>query len=141
MTPPQATQRFAAWLNHYLDKRGWTVSDLAKNAGLDRSGIQRWKSGQLRPNLDNARALADVFHRPLLEVLVAAEILTPDEAAEQPTAPPDLTTLSEDQLLAEVRRRMKTVVPKPPTREEREADPGRFGTGGEESKRRARSRG
>lgn len=141
MTPPQTFQKFAAWLNHHLDKRGWTISDLSRESGLDRSGIQRWKSGQLRPNADNARALADTFHRPLLEVLVAAEILTPEEAAQQPIAHPDASALTDDELIEELRRRVKTAVPQPPTREERDAEPSRFGTTGQDTKRRTRRRG
>ena len=43
----------------------------------------------------------------MLEAFIAAGFLTPEEAGEQPSAPPSLASLDDDQLLREVRARMK----------------------------------
>ena len=63
---------------------------IAKRVGLGQSMISRWKVG-----------------RPVLEAFIAAGFLTPEEASEIPSAPPSLASLDDDDLLAEVRRRMQ----------------------------------
>jgi transcriptional regulator with XRE-family HTH domain len=104
-----------------LAARDWSVTDLANSSGLNRSGIQRWKAGTLRPDVDNARRLAEAFGRPLLEVLVAADILTEEEAKLQASIP-DPASLSNQQLLLEVGRRLDGVELKSISREQVEAE-------------------
>jgi hypothetical protein len=92
--------------------------------------IQRWKSGALRPDIDNARRLADALGRPLLEVLVAAEIVTEDEV-HLCTNEADPSTLTNEQLLVEIGRRMSGGGRGELTREEMAAYPTRFEPVGE----------
>lgn len=129
--PPQPHYgALARWLEDQLAARGWTVTDLANHSGLNRSGIQRWKSGALRPDMANARILADALGRPILELLVACEYLTAEEARQRNAAPVDPVKLTDDQLLRELRRRIKRS-DVPLTREEMDDQPGRWATGGE----------
>lgn len=124
MTEP-SFPRLAQWMTDQLASRDWTVTDLANASGLNRSGIQRWKSGALRPDVDNARKLAEAFRRPLLEVLVAADILTEEEAKLQTTTA-DPTTLTNEQILVEVGRRMQVSGKRAITVEEIAAHPERY---------------
>ncbi|WP_131104061.1 helix-turn-helix transcriptional regulator [Ornithinimicrobium sufpigmenti] len=79
--------------------------DIQDRTGIDASNFSRWKTGQTpRPAL--VAQFARAYGRPVLEAFVAAEFLTPEEAAERPAAAPSLSTLTDDQLLAEVRARM-----------------------------------
>lgn len=79
--------------------------DIQDRTGIDASNFSRWKTGQTpRPVL--VAQFARAYDRPVLEAFVAAGFLTPEEAAERPTAPPSLAQLTDDQLLDEVRARM-----------------------------------
>ena len=78
---------------------------IAKRVGLGQSMISRWKVSVPRP--ENAAAFARAYGRPVLEAFIAAGFLTPEEASEIPSAPPSLASLDDDELLAEVRRRMQ----------------------------------
>lgn len=120
MGTPTAT--LAAYLQEHLDKRQWTRADLARASGLAESGLARWMAGKA-PSLENCRVLADVLGRPLLEVLVAAGILTPDEAGHK-FVEPNLSALTNDELLGEVKRRM--LVSHAPTADEIAADRDRY---------------
>jgi transcriptional regulator with XRE-family HTH domain len=93
--------RAAVDRNHELD----TLAGLAQKSGISQSVISRWSRGETTPSVENARALAQALHRPLLEVLVAAGIVTEEEAAVAGNIS-DLTELSDEDLLAELRTRM-----------------------------------
>jgi transcriptional regulator with XRE-family HTH domain len=97
--------RLARWLEDQLAAVGENVTDFASRSGINRSVVARWKSGTHRPDIDNARRLAEAVRRPLLEVLVVAEIVTEEEARLQ-TAKADPGSLTNEQLIGEIRRRM-----------------------------------
>ena len=78
---------------------------IAKLVGLTPSAISRWASGA-NPDPDKAAALARAYERPVLEAFVAAGFLTEDEAGQQPAERPDLDQLTDDELLAEIGRRL-----------------------------------
>lgn len=118
------------WLDEQLAAREWGVSDLANHSGLNRSGIQRWKAGTHRPDIDNARILADAFGRPLLELLVAADYLTPEEARQRVAARVDPSVLTNRQLLSEIERRLNAAEGVAPTRDDVAASPDDFVEGG-----------
>jgi transcriptional regulator with XRE-family HTH domain len=122
---------FPAYLRHQLDARDWNQADLARHAEVHPTLVSRWLKGAVEPGIDNCRAIAGALCRPVLEVLVAAGILIEEEARQPLDAkdaparrggPLDVSVLTDDQLVAEVRRRMRVVDgARPMTRAEAEA--------------------
>ncbi|CCH27965.1 helix-turn-helix transcriptional regulator [Actinosynnema sp. NPDC047251] len=92
------------YLEENLASRGLTTGDLARGAGVDRSRLSDWKRGG-KASLESARAVASLFGAGPLEVMVAAGLLTPQEAKLR-EARPDPARLSDEELVAELRRRM-----------------------------------
>jgi hypothetical protein len=78
---------------------------IARKVGVQQSMISRWRTSVPRP--ENAAAFARAYGRPVLEAFIAAGFLTSEEAGEQPSAPPSLASMDDDDLLDEVRARMK----------------------------------
>jgi len=99
-----------AWLQRHLDERGWTPSDLARHAKINRSIISRWREGA-QPEVPTARALAVALGRPLLEVLVAAELITPEEAGVTEVTVVTVAQMSDGELLAELAARLQRTLP------------------------------
>lgn len=99
-------QNFRDYLAAQLDRRGWTPADLKRNSTIGQSLISRWLRGETTPSVDNARALSEAIKRPLLEVLVAAGQLRPDEVAARVAAPVQVADLSNSELLSEIERRL-----------------------------------
>ncbi|GAA2773061.1 helix-turn-helix transcriptional regulator [Saccharopolyspora taberi] len=99
-------QDWATYIADHLGRRGWEVRDLAAAADISPSVVFRWKNGQV-PNIKNARAAAKVLGVPLLEILVVAGIITPEEARASVTAPAGLSGVSDDELVAEMHRRLR----------------------------------
>lgn len=83
-----------------------TNATIAKRVGVSAPSVSRWQ-GKNSADPATAAAFARAYGRPVLEAFVAAGFLTADEAGEQPAAPPSLATLSDDDLIEEVRRRMR----------------------------------
>jgi transcriptional regulator with XRE-family HTH domain len=100
------TTAWWAWVQRHLDEREWTHSDLARHARINRSIISRWREGA-QPEVFTARALALALHKPLLEVLVAAELLTPEEAGVTGVTVLSVPQLSDDELLVELTARLR----------------------------------
>ncbi len=99
-----------AWVQRHLDERGWTSSDLARHAKINRSIIGRWRDGA-QPEVRTARALAVALGRPLLEVLVASELLTPEEAGVTGVTVIEAAQMSDGELLAELAARLARAAP------------------------------
>lgn len=85
---------------------GAVNSHIAEAVGITPSSVGRWGKGS-KPDPAQAAAFARAYGRPVLEAFVAAGFLTAAEAGEKPSAPPSLASLSGDELLDEVRRRMQ----------------------------------
>jgi transcriptional regulator with XRE-family HTH domain len=117
---------FGDYLRAELDQRHMTGADLSRASGVANSVISRWLSDETRPSLENVRLIAQNFGRPILEVVVAAGLLTAEEAKQQP---PSASALSDDELIDEIRRRMGRG-PRKMRRGEIEGDPERFVTAG-----------
>lgn len=100
-------ESFPDYLQTQLDRHSWTRADLARASGIDASLIGRWIRGEVVPGVPAARAIADAVGRPMLEVLVAAGLLTPEEAKQRTTAPPSPAELTDEQLIGEVARRLQ----------------------------------
>ncbi|XVV02693.1 helix-turn-helix domain-containing protein [Actinosynnema sp. CA-248983] len=99
-TPP----RLWSYIASRLTAQGLSTGDLARATGLNRSQFSAWRRGS-KITIDTARTLADFFSRPLLEVMVAAELITAEEA-ELRHAQPDPATLSNTAILAELDNRL-----------------------------------
>lgn len=98
-------EQWWGYIQRHLDERSWTPSDLSRAANINRSIIGRWREGA-KPEVTTARALATALGRPVLEVLVASGLLTPDEAGVTVTT---LTVgeISDEQLVTEIAQRLR----------------------------------
>lgn len=85
---------------------GAANAHIAAAVGITPSSVGRWSKGSI-PDPAQVTAFARAYNRPVLEAFIAAGFLTPEEAGEKPSAPPSLATLDDDDLIAEVRRRMQ----------------------------------
>lgn len=93
---------------------GAAQKDVAAATGIDQSSISRWQRGTNTPRAEAVVALARSFGRSPVEALVAAGYLASDElgVVELTTLTGDLTAVSIDSLLSEIRRRLVAVNPK-----------------------------
>lgn len=57
----QAKEEFGEKLRHYMNKRGWNQSDLAREADLRRDAISTYVRGKVWPDPSNLRKLADAL--------------------------------------------------------------------------------
>lgn len=96
---------FPGYLRDQMAKHEWEQADLVRDTTLSQSLVSRWLSGKVTPSLENARILADRLGRPLLEVLVAAGMLTPAEANER-VERVDVASLTDEQLVVELSNRL-----------------------------------
>lgn len=85
--------------------------DVAAAAGVTAPTVSRWSRREQGVDPRAAAAFARANGRPVLEAFVAAGFLTSEEANETPTATPSLGSLTDEQLLHEVRRRMSHAAP------------------------------
>lgn len=93
------------WAYVQRHAEGENNSVIARKVGLTPSSVGRWAK-DTRPDPIPAAAFARAYGRPVLEAFVAAGFLTPEEAKQRPSAAPSLASLTDDDLLNEVRRRM-----------------------------------
>ncbi|MEV5538514.1 helix-turn-helix transcriptional regulator [Saccharopolyspora shandongensis] len=107
MSETPAVQDWAIYMDTQLAERGWEVRDLAAAADLSPSVVFRWKHG-FPPNLKNARAAAGALGVPLLEIMVVSGLMTPAEAGATVSVPPGLSDIPDDELVDEMRRRLKS---------------------------------
>ncbi|MEU7524448.1 helix-turn-helix domain-containing protein [Saccharothrix sp. NPDC042600] len=99
--PPSALW---SYIQHNLSLRGKRTSDLTRALRVHRSRLTDWRNGKSL-SLATARALAAYFDTPLLEVIVAAGMITAEEASAGPVRPSP-ASLSDAELLAEIGRRL-----------------------------------
>ena len=67
--------RFSEWLQSELDKRGWSQSDCARSANLNRAVINKLLNGKSRPQPATLAAIARAFKIPVETVYRAAGLL------------------------------------------------------------------
>ena len=70
---------FIAWLNEQMAKRGWSIRQTAKNAGISHSIISLTLSGET-PTYSTCAALASAFEFPPLEVFRLAGLVQGDKS-------------------------------------------------------------
>lgn len=97
--------RWWQYVEANLRNRGMTTGDLSRQAAVDRSRISEWKKGK-GVSVDTARAVAKVFETSPLEAWVAAELITAEEA-DLKSPRPDPAALTDQELIAELTRRLK----------------------------------
>jgi transcriptional regulator with XRE-family HTH domain len=104
----------ATWWRYVLTVTGnATQKDIAAATGIDQSSISRWQRGANTPRAEAVVALARAYGRSPVEALVAAGYLSSSElgVVELTTLTGDLTSVSIDSLLNELRRRVLVANP------------------------------
>ena len=101
-----ADSSWSDFVQKHMDDRGMSTGDLTEKTGFDRSRLTAWRKGE-RPTLDTARVVAKAFDMSPLEVMVAAKLITAEEADLRGISSPDPSALTDQQLLAELTRRLK----------------------------------
>jgi transcriptional regulator with XRE-family HTH domain len=77
----EVRSQWATWLEERMSLLGYrSNSDLARESGVPDSVLSRWRNAGTRPSLEQVGRLQPALQAPLLELLVAAGHLTPDEA-------------------------------------------------------------
>ena len=69
--------RFAEWLQSEMNKRGWSQSDCARAADLNRAVINKLLNGKSKPQPVTLVAIARAFKMPIEPVYRAAGLLPP----------------------------------------------------------------
>jgi transcriptional regulator with XRE-family HTH domain len=88
---------------------GETQAAIGHKIGVSSATVSRWST--FAPKPENVAAFARAYDRPVLEAFIAAGFLTAEEAAIRPAGRVDPGVLSNDELLDEVRNRMKADPP------------------------------
>lgn len=97
------------WWQYVLTVTGGAAQkDIAEATGIDQSSISRWQRGTTTPRAEAVVALARAYGHSPVEALVAAGYLASDElgVVELTTLTGDLSRVSVDSLLSELRRRV-----------------------------------
>jgi transcriptional regulator with XRE-family HTH domain len=109
VTPGAEPQAGAAWWRYVVTVTGDVPQkEIANATGIDQSSISRWQRGTSSPRAEAVVALARAYGRSPVEALVAAGYLSSSEVGvvELTTLTGDLTGVSVDSLLNELRRRV-----------------------------------
>lgn len=109
--PPQRTREIDAneeWGDYITALM--KIKDVSGNAMADAIGVTAsttnlWKRGTL-PRVQTVRAIAEYFNRPVTEVMIRAGFLTYEDLHEKKPDSVELALLPDEELLAEVARRM-----------------------------------
>lgn len=97
-----------SWGTYVTEHSGNDINRVvAAKIGVTEPNVSRWKRTDQVPRAETVAAFARAYGRPVLEAFVAAGFLTAREAKARPSAAVSLDQLSDDELLAEVRRRMR----------------------------------
>jgi transcriptional regulator with XRE-family HTH domain len=109
VTPGAEPQAGATWWRYVVTVTGYvSQKEIANATGIDQSSISRWQRGTSTPRAEAVVALARAYGRSPVEALVAAGYLSSSEVGvvELTTLTGDLTGVSVDSLLNELRRRV-----------------------------------
>lgn len=107
---------WSAYLRALMDSRGWKPVDLARRSGIKQGVISRWLRDEEAPtpSIPNLRRIAEVTYVRLVDLLVVAGHLTPEEAGmDQAPEPPRPIRVEElvdedESLTPEAREMIKT---------------------------------
>lgn len=81
---------------------------IAEAAGVSEPQVSRWRRGANRPDADKVVRFARYFRKPALEALVAVGYITAEDAHKTVTVERPVSELSDDELIDEIRRRMRS---------------------------------
>ncbi len=70
--------RFSEWLQVELDRRGWSQSDCARSANLNRAVINKLLNGKSKPQPSTLVAIARALKIPAETIYRAAGLLPPN---------------------------------------------------------------
>jgi len=82
-------------------------AEIARVAKVDGGTVSRWKTGKARPSIESVIAIARNWSRPAVEALIASDYLLAADAAEVVEISRGAADLTDEQLIAEMQRRMK----------------------------------
>lgn len=88
-----------------MEEKNWDATRLAHAAGYSPSVISRWLSGEHLPSQDKLRATVDALNANIIEAMVAAGFIRPDEV-HGPVTLTDPDLLSDEEVVRQVLRRM-----------------------------------
>ncbi|WP_254922977.1 helix-turn-helix domain-containing protein [Rhodococcus sp. OK302] len=102
---------FSEWVKNQLELRQHgDIQDAARALKIRPSELGRWLASKRPPTQDTMRTASRIFDVPILEILIAAEYLTAEEARLDlrtvPTSTPRAKGLSTPKLRNELSRRM-----------------------------------
>lgn len=98
----------SSWWNYVTRTAKTDVQKtMAAKTGISETAFSRWKRGANRPEAPHVITFARAYGRPPVEALVAANILGVDDVAAVIEVHSEISTITDDDLLAEVGRRMK----------------------------------
>jgi len=98
----------SSWWNYVTRTAKTDVQKtMAADTGISETAFSRWKRGANRPEAPHVITFARAYGRPPVEALVAANILKPDDVAAVIEVHNEISAIADDDLLAEVGRRMK----------------------------------
>jgi transcriptional regulator with XRE-family HTH domain len=100
--------RLWTFIDERLRAKGWRPADLARASKVSESRLSAWRNQGAEPTIANARAVAEALNEPLVCVLVAAGVLTDDEARHT------LSTYTLRELHAEIESRFERLIEKVP---------------------------
>lgn len=92
--PDNPGEALYSFLEEEWEALGLTRGAWCRKANLPDSTVYRWKSGHL-PDMRSLQIVADTLGRPMIEVLLAAGIVNPDEVNGQWIAPRQPVTLDD----------------------------------------------
>ena len=111
----EALQDATPWWRYVSTVTGnASQKDIAAATGIDQSSISRWQRATNTPRAEAVVTFARAYGRSPVEALVAAGYLSSEErgVVELTTLTGDLTGISIDSLLSELRRRVLAANPK-----------------------------
>jgi transcriptional regulator with XRE-family HTH domain len=77
--------RFSEWLQTEIDKRGWSQSDCARSASLNRAVINKLLNGKSQPQPATLVSIAKAFKIPVETAYRAAGLLPPNADNDEAT--------------------------------------------------------
>lgn len=93
------------WVNYVNSVVGTdTQALIGQKTGVSAATISRWSV--FAPKPENVAAFARAYRRPVLEAFIAAGFLSEEEAGQQPAAKASAASLSNDELLEELKERL-----------------------------------
>jgi transcriptional regulator with XRE-family HTH domain len=77
--------QFAEWLQSEMNRRGWSQSDCARSADLNRAVINKLINGKSRPQPSTLIAISRAFRIPVETAFRAAGLLPPNPDGDEIT--------------------------------------------------------